>query len=50
MLLDMLQRYEVVNGVVEVEGVTTEATMEEEDKEAEGYSLICKLLNSFSLF
>jgi len=29
------KRYEVVNGVVEVEGVTTEATMEEEDKEAE---------------
>ncbi|KAH7858763.1 hypothetical protein Vadar_027731 [Vaccinium darrowii] len=29
------KRYEVVNGVFEVEGVTTEATMEEEDKEAE---------------
>ncbi|KAH7864651.1 hypothetical protein Vadar_032196 [Vaccinium darrowii] len=29
------KRYEVVNGVVEVEGVTTEATTEEEDKEAE---------------
>jgi nucleosome assembly protein 1-like 1 len=29
------KRYEVVNGVVEVEGVTTEAAMDEEDKEAE---------------
>lgn len=45
MLLDMLQRYEIVNGVVEVEGVTNEATMnqEEEDKEAGGVSLTQKV-------
>lgn len=30
------QRYEIVNGVVEAEGVTDEAATEEEDKAAEG--------------
>lgn len=34
---DCLQRYEIVNGATEVEGVTTEAAAEkEEDKEADG--------------
>ncbi|KAE9467932.1 hypothetical protein C3L33_00159, partial [Rhododendron williamsianum] len=39
------KRYEIVNGVVEVEGVTNEATMnqEEEDKEAGGVSLTQKV-------
>ena len=41
MLLDMLQRYEIVNGVVEVEGVTTDATMDQEkDNETQGDLLI----------
>lgn len=37
----LLQRYEIVNGVVEAEGVADEAkTEEEEDKAAEG-TFIC---------
>lgn len=37
----LLQRYDIVNGVSEVEGVTTEAATEkEEDKEANGTVLI----------
>lgn len=36
-----MQRYDIVNGVSEVEGVTTEAATEkEEDKEANGTVLI----------
>lgn len=49
MLLDVLQRYEVVNGV-KAEGFTAEVAMDEEDKEVEGDSLICKLPNYFHLF
>ena len=36
----LLQRYEIVNGVVEAEGVADEAKTEEEDKAAEG-TFIC---------
>lgn len=39
--MKLLQRYEIVNGVVEAEGVADEAkTEEEEDKAAEG-TFIC---------
>ena len=38
----MLQRFEIVNGVVEVGGVTSEATMDNEDKETEGAYLFGK--------
>ena len=49
----MLQRFEIVNGVVEVGGVTSEATMDHEDKETEGvclfgkYRIFLVLPNSF---
>ena len=43
----MLQRFEIVNGVVEVEGVTSEATMDTEDKETEG-DLLIWILQKFS--
>ena len=39
--MKLLQRYEIVNGVVEAEGVADEAkTEEEEDKAAEGTFIV----------
>jgi len=41
LLIGSLQRHEIVNGVVEVEGVTSEAGVDqEEDKATEGTRLL----------
>ena len=46
MFIGSLQRYEIVNGVVEVEGIANEAPVEkEEDKAAEGTSQNFNLLS-----
>ena len=44
-----LQRYDIVNGVVEVEGVTTEADVDQEEDKATGGTWLLAYCSNFYL-